>query len=384
MSHSLRMFKSTTVAFFPLMLLFSFTLRAEFSINLLSPDNNSFHPACASLTLKAEVTTDGEEILDVAFYRDAQKVVRRLRSEPWEYTWDNIKPGFYPLYAKVRDVDRNEVYSDTIYVVVGDVQKGDRIINGGFDCDSKIAPWRTSLHGTASVEFNIYDDFYFDDETYLACEIENGSDVEWHIQFLQNTGLDSGHVYQIYFYADAEEPKTIAVNWQENGDDWTVHWQQGDILIEEADYYGPFEFACEVSDPTADFKFILGGDDIDIWLDSVAIIDLNATDVQEKNEPIVVSDFKLYPAFPNPFNRRTIIRYELPKASDILLDVYNMQGRKVKTLLTGTHADGQHAVVWNGRDDFGHDVASGIYVYRMSALIDGVRQHQSHKILLLK
>jgi hypothetical protein len=384
MSHSLRSFKLAIPAFMSLMLLLTFNLRAELAIDLVSPDNNSFHPPCVSLTIKADVTTNGAEIKDVAFYRNSGTVIRRLRTGPWEFTWENIKPGFYPLYAKIRGEDGSEAYSDTVYVVVGDVQKGDIIMNGGFDCDAKISPWRTSLHETASVTFNIYDDFYFDDATYLACEIDNGSDVDWHIQFLQNTGLDSGHVYQIYFYADAEEPKTIAINWQENGDDWTVHWQQGDILIEKADFYGPFEFVCNVTDRTADFKFILGGNDIDVWLDSVAIIDLNATDVQEKDDRIVVSDFKLYPAFPNPFNMHTVIRYELPKTSEVQLDVYNMQGKKVRTLFSGAQTQGLHSLYWNGTDDLGHDVASGVYVYRMSADIDGVLQHQSHKILLLK
>lgn len=372
---------------FTMLLLFFIAANAvaELAIQLVSPENSSVHPVCATLMLQANVTaTSGETIKDVAFYRSSNRVIRRLRTEPWEYKWENVKSGFYPIYAKVRTEDGLEAVSDTVYVVVGNVQKGDVIINGGFDCDNKISPWTTSSHGTASFSMNVYDDFYFDDATYLVAEIDDGSDTDWHIQLTQNTGLDSGHVYQIYFYADADEPKTIAINWQENGDDWTVHWQQGDILIEGADYYGPYEFACTVTDPTADFKFIIGGNAIDIFLDSVSILDLNATDVQDQADPVLLSDFKLYPAFPNPFNGQTMIRYALARPGEVQLDVINMAGQKVRTLVSGSQSQGVHSFAWDGLDENGQHVSTGVYIYRLSTVIDGTRQHQSRKIVLLK
>ncbi|MBN1480321.1 T9SS C-terminal target domain-containing protein [candidate division KSB1 bacterium] len=360
------------------------TLSAGLSVELLSPVHSSVHPACANILLKANPATDGEEIRDILFYRNFNKAIRRVASEPWEYVWENVKPGFYPICAKVRGKDGGEAFSDTVYIVVGNAQKGDIIINGGFDCDNKIDPWTTSTHGTASYVVNVFDDYYFDDATYLAVEIDNGSDVSWHIQLLQNTGLDSGHVYQVYFYADAEEEKTIAINWQQNGDPWTVHWQYSDIVISQADYYGPYEFVCNVTDPTADFKFIIGGNDIDIFIDSVSIIDLNATTIEEKPAEALLSEFFLYPAYPNPFNAQTVIRYELPLSSDISLDVFNMQGKKVRTLETGEQSPGLHTLIWDGRDDFGADVASGVYLYRMRADLNGTVTQDSKKILLLR
>ncbi len=378
-------FGAKSVIFTTLLLfIISGSALAELAIQLVSPENSSVHPACATILLQANVTVSGEKIRDVAFYRNSNRVIRRLRAEPWEYKWENIKPGFYPIYAQVRSEEGNEAVSDTVYVVVGDVQKGDVIINGGFDCDNKISPWTTSSHGTASFSMNVYDDFYFDDATYLVAEIDDGSDTDWHIQLTQNTGLDSGHVYQVSFYADADEPKTIAINWQENGDDWTVHWQQSDILIEGADYYGPYEFACTVTDPTADFKFIIGGNAIDIFLDSVSIIDLNATAVQDQADPVFVSDFKLYPAFPNPFNENAVIRYELAAAAEVQLEVFNMAGQKIRTLVSASQSQGMHSRTWDGLDETGQQVSTGVYVYHMSAGIDGTRHHQSRKIVLLK
>lgn len=359
-------------------------LYAGLSVELVSPAPSSYYPACANIVLKANPTTDSEEIKDILFYRNFRTAIRRVTSEPWEYMWENVKPGFYPICAKVRGKAGGEAFSDTVYIVVGNVQKGDIITNGGFDCDNKIAPWTTSTHGTAAYEVNVFDDYYFDDATYLAVEIDNGSDVSWHIQLLQHTGLDSGHVYQVYFYADAEEEKTIAVNWQQNGDPWTVHWQMSDIVISQAEYFGPFEFICGVTDATADFKFIIGGNDIDIFIDSVSIIDLNATEVEEKPAEARLTEFFLYPAYPNPFNAQTVIRYELPQSSDISLDVFNMQGKKVRTLATGEQSPGLHTLIWDGRDDLHADVASGVYLYCLRADLNGTVMRDSKKILLLR
>jgi hypothetical protein len=69
---------------------------------------------------------------------------------------------------------------------------------------------------------------------------------------------------------------------------------------------------------------------------------------------------------PNPFNPQTSIRYALPQAGPVRLQVFDLQGRLVRTLVRGEQAAGVHTVVWKGRDDAGSEVASGIYFYRLS------------------
>lgn len=70
---------------------------------------------------------------------------------------------------------------------------------------------------------------------------------------------------------------------------------------------------------------------------------------------------------PNPFGPRTQIRFGLPIAEEVELDVFDVAGRKVATLLTGRHEPGVYAVEWNGADTHGRQVASGIYFYRLRA-----------------
>jgi len=80
-----------------------------------------------------------------------------------------------------------------------------------------------------------------------------------------------------------------------------------------------------------------------------------------------IEGFHLYQNKPNPFNPTTTIIYYLPKASDVELVIYNMLGQKVKTLVNTHQKAKLHSVVWDGTDEHGTLVASGIYVYRIHA-----------------
>ena len=88
--------------------------------------------------------------------------------------------------------------------------------------------------------------------------------------------------------------------------------------------------------------------------------------------------------FPNPFNPETTIRYAVPEAGNVSLIVYNILGQEVVTLSDERHAPGFYALRWDGRDQFGRGVASGVYLYRMQASGKTESFTQVHKMLLLK
>ena len=79
-------------------------------------------------------------------------------------------------------------------------------------------------------------------------------------------------------------------------------------------------------------------------------------------------EYALHDNFPNPFNPETQIRFSLGGQEDVKLMIYDITGRQVRTLVNGnTHDAGFHVVHWNGLDNSGQKVPSGMYIYRIKA-----------------
>ncbi|MCG8607105.1 tandem-95 repeat protein [bacterium] len=89
----------------------------------------------------------------------------------------------------------------------------------------------------------------------------------------------------------------------------------------------------------------------------------NQSDDQEVGLPKTVV---LNPNYPNPFNAETTIQYALPKAVRVELIIYNLKGQEVRKLVDGVQQPGYKKVLWDGKDDRGHDVTSGIYFLRLA------------------
>jgi hypothetical protein len=95
-----------------------------------------------------------------------------------------------------------------------------------------------------------------------------------------------------------------------------------------------------------------------------------------ENNETVLSDFALFQNYPNPFNPMTTISYVLPSAAQVELNVYNLQGQLVQSLVNGKQDKGMHKTEFNGAD-----LTSGMYAYNLK--VDG-KVVQSKKMLLLK
>ena len=89
--------------------------------------------------------------------------------------------------------------------------------------------------------------------------------------------------------------------------------------------------------------------------------------------------------YPNPFNSETVIEYELPQSGEIQLVIYDVTGQRVASLASGLREAGTYAPRWDGRDDAGRQMASGVYLYRLEApAMTGDRIVQTRKLLLLR
>ena len=96
--------------------------------------------------------------------------------------------------------------------------------------------------------------------------------------------------------------------------------------------------------------------------------DFTVTDVQDvPNDLIKQSDYHLSQNYPNPFNSSTIFHYLLPKRSEVCLDVYDINGKKVISLVSCIQTEGKYEIQWFGLNDRGEAVSSGVYFYRLKA-----------------
>lgn len=95
--------------------------------------------------------------------------------------------------------------------------------------------------------------------------------------------------------------------------------------------------------------------------------------------------FALLQNYPNPFNSETTIQYELSASCEVRLDIYNLLGQSVRSLALGEQKMGRYSVRWDGKDDRGGDVASGIYIYRLEAFTNQRQDFvESKRMLLLR
>jgi outer membrane protein assembly factor BamB/tetratricopeptide (TPR) repeat protein len=105
------------------------------------------------------------------------------------------------------------------------------------------------------------------------------------------------------------------------------------------------------------------------------------TYVEDGNDQIgMPKEYTLMPNYPNPFNSETIIRFGLPGESEVEISIYNILGQRVRILNKGILTTGWHITSWNGTDDFGKSIGSGIYIIIMKSR----NFYVTNKMMLLK
>ncbi len=92
-----------------------------------------------------------------------------------------------------------------------------------------------------------------------------------------------------------------------------------------------------------------------------------ATDIGEEIVDALPEDFNLKQNYPNPFNPETVLEYSVKAKSHVALEIFNITGQKVRTLVNETVPAGSYRIVWDGRDETTEKVSSGIYLYRLTS-----------------
>jgi hypothetical protein len=113
---------------------------------------------------------------------------------------------------------------------------------------------------------------------------------------------------------------------------------------------------------------------------SEATFDTNTVHIYTKEPSIVYDGFYLSPAYPNPFNPTTTLGYTLLEDSMVNITIYDMMGRQVKTLVSGSQRAGYKAIQWDATNDKNRPVSAGLYLYTIQA----GDYSQAKKMVLLK
>ncbi len=85
------------------------------------------------------------------------------------------------------------------------------------------------------------------------------------------------------------------------------------------------------------------------------------------NESLIPQNFTLSQNYPNPFNPITYIQYSVPNFDFITIDIINISGQIIKTIVHSSHQPGNYEIMWDGTNYYGISVPSGIYFYKMDA-----------------
>ena len=205
--------------------------------------------------------------------------------------------------------------------------------------------------------------FIFDNKE-LEVDIHAVSDQAWHINILQQgIELETDKTYTLTFDAKAETDKIINAQAQYDHDPWTASVNE-EVNITSS--WQTFSVTWLYELPTASNKvgFFFGTDTTDVWIDNVSLI-TTATNLDNDEGIILPQQTQLAQNYPNPFNSETTIPYRISELTHVKVVIYNSLGQRVATLLDEQQSAGLYSVKWQGRNDNGRQMASGLYIYRL-------------------
>jgi hypothetical protein len=148
-------------------------------------------------------------------------------------------------------------------------------------------------------------------------------------------------------------------------------WLETEILMVSSQVYQQYLLRGRASPYPMDY--VIDGDGIvqyaqheyepELMLETIdRLLDIGGDGVDDEVEPELLQEFQLVGAYPNPFNSSTTIRYQLPHQADVSLEIFDVSGRCVATLVKRVQSAGDYQVVWDGSG-----AVTGLYICRAEA-----------------
>jgi len=136
---------------------------------------------------------------------------------------------------------------------------------------------------------------------------------------------------------------------------------------------------CVVSSGVSDIEYLYS-----VYNNDAKLLVNERSKVQIDSKLLIPEDYAIYQNYPNPFNSNTIIKYQIPFESKTTINIYDIMGRLVNTLVDERQMPGYYLSKWNGRNNSGQIVSSGMYIYQIISLSEKKDFVKAKKLLLLK
>ncbi len=196
-----------------------------------------------------------------------------------------------------------------------------------------------------------------------------GQNDDWIITHRFTVGTTSVVSFYAKSYTDEFGLEKFRVKMSLGGSevsDFQYSLHQGIDYLEAPTEWTLYNFnVSELAGTTARFAIECISNDAFIFMVDNFRIDSTPDGVDNEHVEDIPQINSLAQNYPNPFNPETSIAFTTKEAGNVSIDIYNVKGQKVKTLLNDYRNAGNHSVVWNGRDDNNKAVASGLYFYKM-------------------
>jgi len=226
---------------------------------------------------------------------------------------------------------------------------------------------------------------------FQAADLDNDGDYDIAVSCVDSIAVflnngDGALANPVNYFTFGSAERILAVD-IDNDSDLDLIAEAHGITVLINDGHGIFESSTSYHGDVGAPVDVDHDDDLDLAIiryDTVEVF-TNRTDIisdvdEIENIAVVPATFTLNQNYPNPFNPATQIGFTISQRGRVTLAIYNILGQKVCTLVDQILPAGQHNIFWDGTDDDGYGMASGIYFYQLS--VNGLRQ--SKKMILLK
>jgi len=223
----------------------------------------------------------------------------------------------------------------------------------------------------------------------IPADVDTGTDYRVMISSLSDPELfdysDSTFTIELAPALTVTCPDTEKVEWK-TGESYTITWTSaGDVgddvklelyqeemlkrsIMDSTENDGEYEWSVPADlDTSSDYRIkITSLSDTTIYDFSDSSFTIK-TETGVEAEPLIPLTTQLHPNYPNPFNPETTIKYEISKTCDVRIRIYNLLGKEVRNLVNEKKSPGAYKMKWDGRNNHGIKVSSGIFILEMQA-----------------